>query len=87
MEQPIQPKTIKKTNYFAIASLVTAVICPPVGLVMSIISLIMVKKQGGEGRGLSVAGIVISSSIMVLYVLSLVLFALVFFGIWAAAGS
>ena len=72
---------VKSTNGFAVAgfviSLVSTILCCGsfnwLSLVFSIIGLVNSKKMNGEGKGLSIAGIVISS---VFLVLTILLFAL-----------
>lgn len=49
------------TDGFAIASLVTAFFCTPLGLVFGFVSLSRIKRTGRGGRGLAIAGIVISA--------------------------
>lgn len=76
------------TNGLAIASLVCALlgwICgigPIVGLVLGIIALNQIKKTGQEGRGLALAGVIISGISIALIVIWFV-----FIGIMAAVGS
>ncbi|WP_311137391.1 DUF4190 domain-containing protein [Streptomyces sp. I6] len=50
------------TNGFAISSLVTGIVCclPPLGLVLGLIALGQIRKRGEGGRGLAVAGSVLS---------------------------
>lgn len=72
---------VKSTNGFAVAgfviSLVSTILCCGsfnwLSLVFSIIGLVNSKKMNGEGKGLSIAGIVISS---VFLILTILLFAL-----------
>ncbi|MFI8322215.1 DUF4190 domain-containing protein [Streptomyces sp. NPDC085529] len=51
------------TNGLAIGSLVSGVVCclPPLGLVLGVFSLRQIKKRGQGGKGLAIAGIVLSS--------------------------
>jgi hypothetical protein len=49
------------TNTLAIISLVGAFICTPAGLVCGIIALNQIKQTGEQGRGLAVAGVIISA--------------------------
>lgn len=70
-----QPNT-KKTDGFAIAgfvlSLVSTICCGYtsfVGLIFSIIGLTRVNKSGDEGKGLAIAGIIISSIFFVLMII------------------
>lgn len=50
------------TNGFAIGSLVTGIVCclPPLGLVLGLVALAQIRKRGDEGRGLAIAGTVLS---------------------------
>lgn len=66
------------TNALAIASLVCAFVFAPLGIVFGHISLSQIKKSGEEGRGLAIAGLVISYLITVFTVVVVVL-SLVFF--------
>jgi hypothetical protein len=54
------PVTTKRTNGLAIAGFVLAFLAPLIGLILSIIGLVKAKNYGGSGKGLSIAGIVIS---------------------------
>jgi peptidyl-prolyl cis-trans isomerase B (cyclophilin B) len=63
----------KSTNALAIASLVCAFVFAPLGIVFGHISLSQIKKTGEEGRGLALAGLVISYLITALTVLVVVL--------------
>nr|WP_093737856.1 DUF4190 domain-containing protein [Streptomyces sp. SID4948] len=52
----------RPTNGLAIASLVTGVTClPPLGLIFGIISLRQIKRRGERGKGMAVAGIIVSA--------------------------
>jgi len=66
------------TNTLAIVSLVCAFVFAPLGIVFGHISLSQIRKTGEEGRGLAVAGLVISYLITVLAVVVVVL-SVVFF--------
>ncbi|WP_262007200.1 DUF4190 domain-containing protein [Streptomyces sp. FIT100] len=50
------------TNGFAIGALVAGIVCclPPLGLVLGLIALVQIRKKGEEGRGLAIAGAVLS---------------------------
>ncbi len=61
------------TNALAIAALVCAFVFAPLGIVFGHISLSQIKKTGEEGRGLAVAGLIISYLITVLAILVVVL--------------
>lgn len=62
------------TNGMAIASLVSGIVCclPPLGLIFGLIALPQIKKKNQTGKGLAVAGIVLSSISCLLMVLGLV---------------
>ncbi|GAA1352461.1 DUF4190 domain-containing protein [Streptomyces beijiangensis] len=59
---PYAPKR-PAINGLAIASLVLGIVCvlPPLGLVLGIVALVQIKKRGEGGKGLAVAGVVLSS--------------------------
>jgi peptidyl-prolyl cis-trans isomerase B (cyclophilin B) len=63
----------QQTNALAIVSLVCAFLFAPLGIIFGHISLSQIKKTGEEGRGLAVAGLVISYLITVLTVVVVVL--------------
>src|ERR1700712_102843 len=60
------PAGPRPTNAMAIASIVCAFILAPLGVIFGHISLSQIKKTGEEGRGLAIAGLVISYMITVL---------------------
>jgi peptidyl-prolyl cis-trans isomerase B (cyclophilin B) len=68
----------RETNALAIASLVCAFVFAPLGIIFGHISLSQIKKTGEEGRGLAIAGLVISYLIIVFAVVMVVL-SVVFF--------
>src|SRR3954452_10367118 len=55
----------RSTNALAIVSLVCAFLFAPLGIVFGHISLSQIRKTGEEGRGLALAGLVISYLITV----------------------
>jgi peptidyl-prolyl cis-trans isomerase B (cyclophilin B) len=61
------------TNTLAIASLVCAFVFAPLGIVFGHMSLSQIKKTGEEGRGLALAGLIISYLITALTILVVVL--------------
>jgi peptidyl-prolyl cis-trans isomerase B (cyclophilin B) len=61
------------TNTMAIAALVCAFVFAPLGIVFGHISLSQIKKTGEEGRGLALAGLIISYLITALTVLVVVM--------------
>ncbi len=72
-------KVKKKGEYhiLSILSLVFAFVSPPAGVIFGILALIRIKETGQPGRGLAIAGIIIS----VIYTLMILLFLLFFFGL------
>ena len=72
-----------KTNGMAIAGFVCALatICTGIsailGLIFSIVGLNQIKKTGEEGKGLAIAGIVISSIFMFIGIVALVIVAII----------
>ncbi|MER7518620.1 DUF4190 domain-containing protein [Streptomyces sp. NPDC126499] len=53
----------QSTNGLAVASLVSGIVCclPPLGLVFGLIALPQIKKKQQKGKGMAIAGIVLSS--------------------------
>lgn len=61
------------TNGFAIASLVCAFLCWPLGLIFGLVAKSQIKAKNEGGNGLATAGIVISAVFAVLTVVYLIL--------------
>lgn len=68
-QQPTAPQTPQprhgqadqdRTNGFAIAGLIFSILGGWLGLVFSIIALVQIGRQGGKGKGLAIAGLVVS---------------------------
>ena len=57
------------TNGFAIASLVCAFVCAPLGLVFGIMARNQIRQTGEDGDGLALAGIIVSAVSIALLVL------------------
>ena len=69
--QPVQ----KKTNGLCIAGLICAFLVPLVGLILSIVGLSQAKKRNEDGKGLAIAGIIISViEIIISIVITVVMF-------------
>ncbi|MFJ5828386.1 DUF4190 domain-containing protein [Streptomyces sp. NPDC093089] len=66
-----QPR--RTTNGLAIGSLVSGIVCclPPLGLVLGLAALPRIRKRGQAGKGLAIAGIVLSALSCLLLVLGL----------------
>ncbi|MFI0983080.1 DUF4190 domain-containing protein [Streptomyces sp. NPDC021093] len=74
-QQPYgMPPVPPKTNGLAIASLVTGIVCcvPVLGLILGLIALSQIRKRGDSGKGMAVAGIVLSSLSVVLVLVGIV---------------
>lgn len=62
------------TNGFAIASLICAFLCSPLGLIFGFIARGQIKKTGEQGDGLALAGLIVSGIFLALTVLYIILF-------------
>lgn len=58
--------TPKKTSGLAVAALVLSFFIPIVGLILGIVALSSIKKNGDSGKGLATAAIILSSIFMIL---------------------
>jgi peptidyl-prolyl cis-trans isomerase B (cyclophilin B) len=56
------------TNGLAIASLIFAFLCWPLGLIFGFVAKSQIRKRGGGGDGLATAGIIISLLALVLLI-------------------
>ena len=65
--------TIQKTNMLAIIGLLTAFFVPLVGLICSIIGLNQIGKRKERGKGVAIAGIIVSVIVGLLQLLTLLL--------------
>jgi peptidyl-prolyl cis-trans isomerase B (cyclophilin B) len=79
---PYPYPTPQPTNGMAVASLICAFLFAPLGIVFGHVSLSQIKKSGEEGRGLAIAGLVISYLVTVVSIL-VVVAGVVFFS-WIA---
>ena len=70
-DDPYNPNN-QKYNGLAIAGFICSFFVAVIGLILSIIGLNQIKKQGGKGKGLATAGIVISVISMVLSIVLVV---------------
>ena len=57
------------TNGLAIASLVTAFLCSPIGIILGFVAKNQIKKTGQSGNGLATAGIVVGIALIVINIL------------------
>ena len=67
------PATNQKTNVLAVVGLIFAFFIPLVGLICSIIGLSQAKNKSEKGKGLAIAGIIISVIVGLLQILTIVL--------------
>lgn len=67
-----EPEPRKPTNGFAVASIICAVLCAPLGVLFGHLSLWQIKRTGDDGRGLAVAGLIVGYSLTVVTVASVV---------------
>lgn len=74
----------RPTNTMAVVSLVCAFVFAPLGILFGHMSLSQIKKTGEEGRGLAIAGLVIS---YVVTVMTVVVIVLAVFFLFAFAGA
>lgn len=58
-----------KTNTLAIIAIICAILFPPIGLVLGIVALSQIKKNKEGGKGLAIGSIVVSSILIIGYVL------------------
>lgn len=72
------PTSVAGTNVCAVLSIVLAFVFAPAGLLLGIIARRQIRRTGEGGRGLALAGIIVSVLSIVLYALVLYVF---FFGI------
>ncbi|GIH20713.1 DUF4190 domain-containing protein [Rugosimonospora africana] len=58
------PPAAQGTNGLSIAGLILAIFVAPLGFILSIIGLVLAGRRGQKGKGLAIAGIIISVLIM-----------------------
>lgn len=69
---------VKQTNGCAIAGFVLAFFMPFIGFILSIVGIVKAKKEcGGSGKGLAIAGLIISLLSLILYVVLIVAIVLI----------
>ncbi|MGB3486216.1 MAG: peptidylprolyl isomerase [Mycobacterium sp.] len=66
------PEPQPKTNGLAVASIFSAVLLAPLGVIFGHISLWQIKRSGEDGRGLAVAGLIVGYSMTVVMVAAVV---------------
>ncbi|MCZ4444152.1 DUF4190 domain-containing protein [Bifidobacterium breve] len=69
----MSPAANQQYNGFAIAGFVCSFFTSIIGLIFSIIGLNQIKRQGGKGKGLAIAGIIISVAKLGIYLLLIVM--------------
>jgi hypothetical protein len=60
----VPPQPNRRTNGLTIAGIILAFVAAPIGLVLSIVGLVQAGRRGQKGKGLAIAGIVISLLVM-----------------------
>ncbi|MCH4849180.1 DUF4854 domain-containing protein [Bifidobacterium pseudolongum] len=60
------PQNNDKWNGLVIAGFVCAFLVPIVGLILSVIGMVQINKNGGKSKGMAIAGIIVSVVVMVL---------------------
>lgn len=80
--QPAQPASTQ-SNTTAIVGFVLAFFMPLIGLILSIIGVKNAAKCDGNGKGLAIAGIIISA----LEIVAIVIVIILFFGIFGALAA
>jgi peptidyl-prolyl cis-trans isomerase B (cyclophilin B) len=68
-------------NGLAIAALICAVLCPPLGILLGHLSLSQIKRSGDEGRGIALAGAVVAyvfTAVWVILLVAMLVFAALF---------
>ena len=65
---PAPTEAPKTTNGLSIAGFILAFLAPLIGLILSIFGLVQAKKRNQKGRGLAIAGIVISIILTIAYI-------------------
>lgn len=85
--QQYQPPRESESNGYAIAGLICAFFIPILGLIFSCMGLNRSKKMNGEGKGVSIAGIVISVLAIVLIVVVVIIYVAVIVAAFNAAGQ
>jgi hypothetical protein len=81
--QGFGPPPVRATNSLAIASLVLAFLCAPVGLGLGIAARRQIRRTGEDGDGLALAGIIVGGIATGLYVLLITVLVIAWFGLVA----
>lgn len=74
-----------KTSGLAVAALVMAFFVPPVGLVLAIVALVQIKKSKETGKGIATAALVVSSLLILVFIMVWALFIGLLFSVDKAA--
>lgn len=72
-------KAPQKTNMLAIVSLIMAFFIPLVGLVLAIIALNQIKKRHEGGKGLAIAGTILSAVFLVAEIIAVIALSVLFY--------
>ena len=77
----------KKTNALCIAGLVCSFLIAPLGLILSIVGVVQVKKNNEDGKALGIAGIIIGAIGTIFALFTIVLAVLTFVGVVSEMSS
>ncbi|WP_447005726.1 DUF4190 domain-containing protein [Saccharothrix isguenensis] len=77
----------RRTNGMAIAALVTAVLCAPVGIALGFVARNQIRRTGEEGWGMATAGLVIGVVLTVLWALAFVLWVVLMVWLYREVGN
>ncbi|ORM30114.1 DUF4190 domain-containing protein [Williamsia sp. 1135] len=69
-QYPVQYPVARPTNGLAIGALVASLVFAPLGIVLGHVALSQIKKNGDEGRGLAIAGLIIGYVLTVLGIIT-----------------
>jgi hypothetical protein len=71
-EPAATPEPAAGTNTMAIVGLILAFLIPPIGLILSIVALVQLRKNRQAGRGMAIGGLIVSALFTLLGVVLLV---------------
>ena len=72
------PAPRPRTSSMAAAALITALLVPPVGIVVGVLARRQIRETGEDGDGLALAGILIGTFLTLLYLFLVTLFVVIF---------
>lgn len=81
------PTTMAETNAFAMISIILAFLQPIAGIVFGHIALGQIKRNGDSGRGLALAGVIISYILVSFVIIFVILYITLILAVIATAAS